>query len=160
MPPPYSEMGPAIEAIKQERIMTLKTAIAAVLKAIRKARGLSQNNLAEVSSRTYVSKLERGQSSPTLEMMSTLSSPLGLSPLALVTLILATETGQSIRTLIKTVESDLAVLMEAGVFNDLQIDLSEHEPVALHLHRTQAPATAKNRPHPKASGQTEFCFAD
>lgn len=66
--------------------MTLKTAIAAVLEAIRKARAISQNNLAEVSSRTYVSKLERGQSSPTLEMMSTLSSPLGLSPLALVTL--------------------------------------------------------------------------
>lgn len=140
--------------------MTLKTAIAAVLKAIRKARGLSQNNLAEVSSRTYVSKLERGQSSPTLEMMSTLSSPLGLSPLALVTLTLATETGQSIRSLIKTVECDLAVLKEAGVFSDLQIELGEHEPLALQLHRTQAPATAKNRPPPKASRQTEFCFAD
>ena len=61
VPLPYSEMGPTIEAINEERIMTLKNAIAAVLKAIRKARGLSQNNLAEVSSRTYVSKLERGQ---------------------------------------------------------------------------------------------------
>lgn len=55
--------------------MSIKTAVAAVLRAMRKARGLSQNDLAEVSSRTYVSKLERGQSSPTLEMMATLSAP-------------------------------------------------------------------------------------
>ncbi|WP_164745169.1 helix-turn-helix domain-containing protein, partial [Stenotrophomonas indicatrix] len=41
--------------------------------------GLSQKSLAEVSSRTCVSKLERAQSSPTLEMMATLSGPLDLS---------------------------------------------------------------------------------
>lgn len=86
--------------------MSVKNAVAVVLKAMRKTRGLSQKNLAEVSSRTYVSKLERGQSSPTLEMMSTLSSPLGLSPLGLVALTLATETGQSIRSLINLVESE------------------------------------------------------
>ena len=154
VPLPYSEMGPTIEAINQERIMTLKNAIAAVLKAIRKARGLSQNNLAEVSSRTYVSKLERGQSSPTLEMMSTLSSPLGLSPLALVTLTLATETRESIRSLIKTAESELIALKEAGVFNELQIELGEHEPLA------RTTISAKSRAPAKASQQTEFCFAD
>lgn len=60
--------------------MSIKTAVATVLKVMRKARGLSQRDLAEVSSRTYVSKLERGQSSPTLEMMATLSTPLGLEP--------------------------------------------------------------------------------
>jgi transcriptional regulator with XRE-family HTH domain len=64
--------------------MSIRTAVATVLKAMRKARGLSQRDLAEVSSRTYVSKLERGQSSPTLEMMATLSAPLGLSSLTLM----------------------------------------------------------------------------
>lgn len=39
--------------------MSLKKAFAAVLKAMRAGRGLTQRNLAEVSSRTYVSKLER-----------------------------------------------------------------------------------------------------
>ncbi|MDD1963791.1 helix-turn-helix domain-containing protein [Pseudomonas putida] len=134
--------------------MTLKTAIAAVLKATRKARGLSQNNLAQVSSRTYISKLERGQSSPTLEMMSTLSSPLGMSPLALVTLTLAAEAGQSIMSLIKTAESELVALKEAGIFNELQIELAEPEPWARPIMAT------KSRPPAKASQQTEFRFTD
>ena len=47
--------------------MSLKNAFAAVIKAMRAEKGLTQRNLAEVSSRTYVSKIERGQSRPTLE---------------------------------------------------------------------------------------------
>jgi len=43
--------------------MTLKIAFAAVLKAMRAGKGLTQRNLTEVSSRTYVSKLEQAQSS-------------------------------------------------------------------------------------------------
>nr|WP_256349101.1 helix-turn-helix transcriptional regulator [Pseudomonas reactans] len=43
---------------------------------MRAGKGLTQRNLAEVSSRTYVSKLERAQSSPTLEMITALSGPL------------------------------------------------------------------------------------
>jgi transcriptional regulator with XRE-family HTH domain len=134
--------------------MSVKNAVAVVLKAMRKARGLSQKNLAEVSSRTYVSKLERGQSSPTLEMMSTLSTPLGLSPLGLVALTLATETGHSITSLINHVESELEELAQSGVLKELQIP-------------TDVPsAQGRVRKSPKSChpmtmfGQTEFCFAD
>lgn len=45
--------------------MSVKNAFVAVLKAMRAGKGLTQRNLAEFSSRTYASKLERGQSSPT-----------------------------------------------------------------------------------------------
>jgi transcriptional regulator with XRE-family HTH domain len=134
--------------------MSVKNAVAVVLKAMRKARGLSQKNLAEVSSRTYVSKLERGQSSPTLEMMSTLSYPLGLSPLGLVALSLATETGQSIRSLINHAESEVEELAQAGVLKELQIPTDEPSPQG----------RVRNSPkshHPvRILGQTEFCFAD
>jgi transcriptional regulator with XRE-family HTH domain len=71
--------------------MSIRTAVATVLKAMRKARGLSQRDLAEVSSRTYVSKLELGQSSPTLEMMATLSAPLGLRSLTLIAVKIGAE---------------------------------------------------------------------
>jgi transcriptional regulator with XRE-family HTH domain len=101
--------------------MSLKSAIAAVLKSMRKARGLSQKDLAQVSSRTYISKLERGQSSPTLEMISTLSAPLGLSPLALVAVTIAAETGQSTRALIQQTEKEMAELARAGVLRELHI---------------------------------------
>lgn len=134
--------------------MSVKDAIPAVLRALRKARGLSQKNLAEVSSRTYVSKLERGQSSPTLEMIVTLSAPLDLSPLGLVALTLATETGQSIKTLISHVEREAEALAQAGVLQELKILINEPSP----LGRVRRPSKSS---HPaRLLEQTEFCFVD
>ena len=98
--------------------MSIKTAVATVLKALRRARGLSQKDLAEVSSRTYVSKLERAQSSPTLEMMATLSTPLGVSPLTLVAITIGTDTGQPIRSLMRRLEAEVAELTAAGVLKE------------------------------------------
>jgi transcriptional regulator with XRE-family HTH domain len=52
----------------------------------RKARGVSQEALDQVSGRTYVSRLERGLSSPTLEKVAALAEPLRVHPLTLMTL--------------------------------------------------------------------------
>jgi transcriptional regulator with XRE-family HTH domain len=134
--------------------MSLKTAFAAVLKAMRNHREISQRDLAHVSSRTYVSKLERGQSSPTLEMMSTLSPPLGISPLGLVALTLATETGQSIKSLIHHVENELNELARAGMLRELQIPTDEPTPAV----RGKTPSKRLHAARPLE--QTEFCFAD
>ncbi|UVH51715.1 helix-turn-helix transcriptional regulator [Pseudomonas sp. CBSPBW29] len=133
--------------------MSLKTAFAAVLKVMRAARGLSQKNLAEVSSRTYVSKLERGQSSPTLEMITALSAPLGLSPLTLITLTIGTESGQSIRSLVGRVEDELRQLANAGVLIELNIPIEGGS----MKNRSSRPAIKLSAPD---MPQTEFCFSD
>ncbi|WP_375233045.1 helix-turn-helix domain-containing protein [Pseudomonas sp. LS-2] len=121
---------------------------------MRKARGLSQKDLAEVSSRTYVSKLERGQSSPTLEMMATLSAPLGLSPLTLVAVTISAETGQPIRSLISRLEEEIGQLNEAGVLGELQTPLATPSPA------NRVRSRARGALPPVASNQTEFCFGD
>lgn len=133
--------------------MSLKTAFAAVLKAIRGARGLSQKTLAEVSSRTYISKLERGQSSPTLEMMTALSAPLNLSPLTLVAITIGSETGQSIRSLISRIEDEVSELAQAGVLKELQIPQET-------LPSNRLAQQTKSRQPVRQSQQTEFSFAD
>jgi transcriptional regulator with XRE-family HTH domain len=134
--------------------MSIKTAVATVLKALRKARGLSQKDLAEVSSRTYVSKLERGQSSPTLEMMATLSAPLGLSPLTLVAVTISAETGQPIRSLVGRMEKEIGELTEAGVLQELETSHVSASP------GNRVKARTRGRLPPIASNQTEFCFGD
>lgn len=134
--------------------MSLKTAFAAVLKAMRGARGLSQKSLAEVSSRTYVSKLERGQSSPTLEMMTSLSAPLNLSPLTLVAITIGAQSGQSIKSLIARIEAEVSELSGVGVLKELQIPHDEAS------SSSRAKPKAISRKSSKAAQQTEFCFAD
>lgn len=50
------------------------------------ARGLSQEDFGFVSSRTYVSSLERGNYSPTLNKVDELAEVLDVHPLVLLTL--------------------------------------------------------------------------
>lgn len=56
------------------------------LQRLRLARRLSQEDFSLVSSRTYVSSLERGIYSPTLAKVDQLAEVLGVHPLALLTL--------------------------------------------------------------------------
>jgi transcriptional regulator with XRE-family HTH domain len=65
--------------------MDLHTAFAKALKRQRKDKGLSQEAFSDVSSRTYMSELERGLKNPTLDKIAELSSIMGIHPLTLLT---------------------------------------------------------------------------
>ena len=52
--------------------MAAKSSLAKALKTVRKARGLSQEAFSDVSSRTYLSSLERDLKSPTLNKLAEL----------------------------------------------------------------------------------------
>lgn len=59
------------------------------LRRVRQAKGLSQEDFSLVSSRTYVSSLERAQKSATLGKVDELADVLGVHPLTLLTLAYA-----------------------------------------------------------------------
>ncbi|OLO11216.1 transcriptional regulator [Chromohalobacter japonicus] len=64
--------------------MDIRHAFGTALQRCRKAHGLSQEDFSEVSSRTYLSSLERGLKSPTLAKVDELASVLGVHPLTLL----------------------------------------------------------------------------
>jgi transcriptional regulator with XRE-family HTH domain len=66
--------------------MQLKQAFAKALKQARKAQGLTQEDFSEVSSRTYMSTLERGIKSPTIEKIDLIAGAMQLHPLTIVSL--------------------------------------------------------------------------
>ncbi|WP_449440141.1 helix-turn-helix domain-containing protein [Pseudomonas migulae] len=134
--------------------MSLKIAFAAVLKAMRVGRGLTQRNLAEVSSRTYVSKLERAQSSPTLEMITALSGPLNVNPLTLVAITLCADSGESTNALLRRTQDELADLARDGILKNLSISSHDGSPVARPFTKTSSSRSATNSP------QVEFCFVE
>lgn len=69
--------------------MTPKNSFATALRTVRKARGLSQEAFSDVSSRTYLSSLERGLKSPTLNKVAELCEVLDVHPLTLLALAYA-----------------------------------------------------------------------
>lgn len=66
--------------------MEIRRGFAIALRQARKAQGLTQEDFSSVSSRTYLSTLERGQKSPTLEKIDAISQTLGIHFLSLLTL--------------------------------------------------------------------------
>jgi transcriptional regulator with XRE-family HTH domain len=66
--------------------MKLRRAFGQALRQARKAHGLTQEDFSVISSRTYLSTLERGQKSPTLDKIIGLSQTIGIHHLSLLTL--------------------------------------------------------------------------
>lgn len=66
--------------------MDIRQAFGQSLKVARKAKGLSQEDFSIASSRTYMSSLERGLKSPTLDKINTLAERMEIHPLTLLTL--------------------------------------------------------------------------
>jgi transcriptional regulator with XRE-family HTH domain len=87
--------------------MTLKNSFPAALKTVRKAHGLSQEAFSDVSSRTYLSSLERGLKSPTLNKVAELCQVLDVHPLTLLTLAYADD-GKGVDKLFERVQRELA----------------------------------------------------
>lgn len=66
--------------------MDTRQAFATSLKQARKAKNLTQEDFSTVSSRTYLSTLERGLKSPTLDKIQELANTLEIHPLTLLVL--------------------------------------------------------------------------
>lgn len=64
--------------------MDVKKAFGIALKKIRKSKGFTQEDFSTISSRTYLSTLERGVKSPTLEKIEQLCLQMGVHPLTLI----------------------------------------------------------------------------
>lgn len=87
------------------------------LRLARKAAGLSQEDFSDVSSRTYVSSLERGLKSPTLEKVEDLAAAVGCHPLTLLALAYLTQpvSSEQFSTLLDAIREEAARIVERAV---------------------------------------------
>lgn len=88
--------------------MELKQAFGLALKSLRIRKGLTQEDFSVVSSRTFLSSLERGVKGPTLEKIDGLASVIGVHPLTvLVACYLEKDASVSLDELLNQVRSEL-----------------------------------------------------
>ncbi|NMY29053.1 helix-turn-helix domain-containing protein [Pseudomonas sp. WS 5021] len=88
--------------------MELGKAFGVTLKRYRIRAGLSQESFSTVSSRTYISTLERGLKNPTLDKVNEIASVLSVHPLSLLTTYYLTlDDTLSIDDLIARIRSEL-----------------------------------------------------
>lgn len=88
--------------------MDLKKALGESLRKIRMHQKLTQEDFSEISSRTYLSSLERGIYSPTIEKLDAIASVLGVHPVTvLVSCYLKSDPNSSYKDLLKRVELEI-----------------------------------------------------
>ena len=88
------------------------------LRHVRVARKLPQEAFDLVSSRTYISALERGLKSPTLPKVDTLAAVLGVHPLTLFALTFvdpAVASPEEIRQLLQRAQTEAAALVSRSI---------------------------------------------
>ena len=94
--------------------MAAKNSLAAAIRTVRKARGLSQEAFSDVSSRTYMSSLERDLKSPTIHKLAELCEVMDVHPLTLLTLAYVGDIAHQADELLARVRQELeAVLKES-----------------------------------------------
>ena len=94
--------------------MAAKRTLSEALKTIRKARGLSQEAFSDVSSRTYMSSLERDLKSPTLNKLAELCEVMEVHPLTLLTLAYAGNSTHKADQLLAQVRRELDAVLKAS----------------------------------------------
>lgn len=98
--------------------MSLRTGLAKALASARKYKGIPQEGFSNTSSRTYVSTLERGLKSPTVDKLDGLCHILEIHPVSLLfaayVLDGANETAELHRTIAKEVDQILKFATKRG----------------------------------------------
>lgn len=90
--------------------------LAEALKTVRKARGLSQEAFSRVSSRTYMSTLERDLKSPTISKLAELCEVMEVHPITLLTLAYGGSDPAEANRLLELVQQELMKIVTGCSF--------------------------------------------
>lgn len=94
--------------------MDIRHSFGQALKRARRSKGLIQEDFSVVSSTNFISLLENGKTSPTLQKLEAISATLGTHPLALLALAYAldTDSTQDVDLLLQQVREEVLDLVK------------------------------------------------
>lgn len=99
----------------ETKLVAAKHSLATAIRTVRKARGLSQEAFSDVSSRTYMSSLERDLKSPTMHKLTELCKVMDVHPLTLLTLAYAGDDMDKVKRVLKQIEQELLSIKQRDV---------------------------------------------
>lgn len=91
--------------------MNLRHALALAIKTVRKSRNLTQEDFGIVSSRTYLSALERGLKSPTLDKVQEIAEVMSIHPASLILLAYALTQKDNAQSVIDSIATETKALL-------------------------------------------------
>ena len=105
--------------------MSMRRAFAVTLRALRKARGISQDDFSEAMGRHYASWLENGKSSVTLDKLEAIASVLKVDPLLMMAMCESVRKGQSVEETMRGILTDTALFSQNGLLEAFQKEVEQ-----------------------------------
>lgn len=102
--------------------MSIRKGLAKAFAMARKQRGLVQEDFSDVSSRTYVSGIERGMKSPTVEKLEQLASVIEVRAATLIVLATSIAEGITTRELLECIQGEIENLSDSPPSNGSFVD--------------------------------------
>ena len=100
--------------------MLLTQAFAKALRAARLAKEMRHDDLANVTSRSYLALLESGGSGVTLEKLDQIATALGVDPLAIFAMTICSRNDEPIHATLSRLIAQIDSLTEAGAIAELR----------------------------------------
>lgn len=94
-----------------EPTMPLRDGLASAIKIVRKSRRLTQEDFGLVSSRTYLSSLERGLKSPTVDKLEDIAGVMSVHPASLILLACAVAAGDESGSVIDAIALEAKAIL-------------------------------------------------
>ncbi|KPY96083.1 Cro/CI family transcriptional regulator [Pseudomonas syringae pv. spinaceae] len=135
--------------------MSLKLALAAVLRTLRRRGRLSQESLNYGSSRTYMFRLEKGASTVTLDKLESICAGLEISPLTFLALTLSAKSGDSTQMLLQRVQAELDEFEHSGGSEVLKAEVAAGAVVERRPGKPVDPEKLKKVLQCKAEGMSQ-----
>lgn len=139
--------------------MTLKLGVAAVLRTLRSEQSITLESVNDATSRQYLTALEQGKSSISLEKLQAISTALGMSPLTFLTLTLSVTDGEPARALLKRAQAELDDFEKTGGIAALERQVSLGAVASKRPGRPVNQERLRNVLQCKAEGMTQSATA-
>jgi transcriptional regulator with XRE-family HTH domain len=135
--------------------MPLMRPLAAVLRLVRVARGLSQEEFSGVVEARHIHNLEHAKSSITLDTLETLAARLDIDPVALLAFSARIESGSSTADYVEFLQSEFQKLLALGVEEQIGEHYRDGNVVTHKPGRRTDPAKVSAVLEAKASGKSK-----
>ncbi|TPG77227.1 helix-turn-helix domain-containing protein [Pseudomonas mandelii] len=132
----------------------MKVPFAAILRALRSQKGLTQESIPEGSNRQYLRQLEHEKSSPTFNKLQDLSEAFGVSTVVLIGAATAVKEDLTVDGLIAKFTAQMKALEAEGILAAARAELSG-ELLTSPAGRVIDPALRASIQECKAQGQTQ-----
>ena len=123
-----------------QAVMPSRYSLAAVLRATRAARGLSQEQLRSTLEARHLHNIEHAKSNATIEMLQGISDRLEVDVVALMAAAASYERGETLEDFMTHLWSELTKLRDMGVLENVPAQFSDGELITAKAGKPPIPA--------------------